>query len=43
MPWRLDLRQLRSRLRDEQGQSLVEFAITFSILIGFAAINQKKA
>ena len=35
MPWRLDLRQLRSRLRDEQGQSLVEFAITFSILIGF--------
>ena len=35
MAWGFDPRRLRSRLRDEEGQSLVEFAITFSILIGF--------
>ena len=35
MPWGMGLRRWRSRLRDESGQSLVEFAITFSILIGF--------
>ncbi|HKO19085.1 MAG TPA: TadE/TadG family type IV pilus assembly protein [Acidobacteriaceae bacterium] len=35
MPWGMGSKSLRSRLRDEQGQSLVEFAITFSILIGF--------
>ena len=29
------LRRLRNRLRDDRGQSLVEFAITFSILMGF--------
>ena len=35
MPSGVGLKRLRSRLRNEQGQSLVEFAITFSILIGF--------